>query len=299
MQYANLSRLLVVSYALSLPGAGMITAAHAAQDVTGTAPESAQHESDAKQLYGRITAIIAAESIGYVEIDTGNRRVWSAGPVEHSLAVGDGITISTSMPMRNFHSKTLDRDFPLVYFVKQFNTDSGPAGTPASGGREDPQGASFAAKPITRAETEIGPGGYLGESMLDGLNTDGKALSDYKGKPLIINVWASWCGPCRLEMGSLERLAQQYNGKLFNIIGISTDDYRDKAATFIEDTKITFDNYIDHNLTMERMLGANTIPLTVLVDSNGRVLTKVRGSREWDSPEIVQAIEKAFQINTK
>ena len=154
--------------------------------------------------------------------------------------------------------------------------------------------ASFAGTP---GEVEIG--GYLREATLDGLNGKTNTFAAYKGKPLLINVWASWCGPCRAEMGSLERQAPRYNGKEFNMIGVSTDDYRNRAEAFIEQTKITFDNYLDSKLFLENMLGANTIPLTVLVDADGRVLIKARGAYEWDNPEIVDAIGEVFHIKLK
>ncbi len=149
----------------------------------------------------------------------------------------------------------------------------------------------------TPGEVEIGS--YLREAELQGLFGKSKKFSDYKGKPLIINVWASWCGPCRAEMGSLQRLARRYNGKQFNIIGISTDDDRRAAVEFIKKSKVTFDNFIDSNVFLENMLGADSIPLTVLVDAQGRVLEKARGSFEWDSPEIVEAIAQVFQIKLK
>ncbi|MCK5662965.1 MAG: TlpA family protein disulfide reductase, partial [Thiotrichaceae bacterium] len=93
-----------------------------------------------------------------------------------------------------------------------------------------------------------------------------------------------------------ERLASSYNGKAFNIIGISTDDYRTRAETFIKKTGISFENYLDSKLFLENMLGANRIPLTILVDENGRVLKKVRGAYEWDNPEIIEAIGEIFKI---
>lgn len=83
----------------------------------------------------------------------------------------------------------------------------------------------------TPGEVEIG--GYLRDLKLQGFDGKTKKFSDFKGKPLIINVWASWCGPCRAEMGSLERLARRYGGKQFNVIGISTDDDGYAAAAFI------------------------------------------------------------------
>lgn len=149
----------------------------------------------------------------------------------------------------------------------------------------------------TPGEVEIG--GYLREARLQGLFGKTKRFSDYRGKPLIINVWASWCGPCRAEMGSLERLARRYNGKQFNVIGISTDDDHKSAAAFIKESKITFENFIDSNVFLENMLGANTIPLTILVDAQGRVLEKARGAYEWDSPEIVAAIAATFHLKLK
>lgn len=149
----------------------------------------------------------------------------------------------------------------------------------------------------TPGEVEVG--GYLREAKLQGLSGETKKLSDFKGKPLIINVWASWCGPCRAEMGSLERLARRYNGKQFNVIGISTDDDHNAAAAFIKKSKITFENFIDSNVYLENMLGANSIPLTILVDAQGKVLDKARGAYEWDSPEIVDAIGASFNIKLK
>lgn len=134
---------------------------------------------------------------------------------------------------------------------------------------------------------------------MQGLSGNTKKFSDFKGKPLIINVWASWCGPCRAEMGSLERLARRYNGKQFNVIGISTDDDGKAAVAFIKQSKVTFENFLDSNVLLENMLGADTIPLTILVDAQGKVLEKARGSYEWDSPEIVDAIRATFHIKLK
>ena len=153
---------------------------------------------------------------------------------------------------------------------------------------------STAAFALTPGEVEVG--GYLREATLQGLNVGTSKFSDFRGKPLIINVWASWCGPCRAEIGSLERLARRYSGKEFNVIGISTDDYRNAAQDFIKQSEVTFANFLDSKLFLENMLGANTIPLTVLVDSHGRVLLKARGAFEWDSPEIVDEIGKVFQL---
>lgn len=149
---------------------------------------------------------------------------------------------------------------------------------------------SFAGTP---GEVEVG--GFLRDAQLRGLSGQTRKFSDYLGKPFIINVWASYCGPCRAEMGSLERLSRRY-GNQFNVIGISVDDDFNAAVKFVRQTKVTFENYIDSKLLLENMLGANAIPLTVLVDAKGRVIEKVRGAHEWDSPEAVKFIGTALRL---
>ena len=141
---------------------------------------------------------------------------------------------------------------------------------------------------------EVGVGQVLREATLQGLNGPPRKLSAFRGKPLIINVWASWCGPCRAEMASLERLAWSEAGSHFAIIGISTDDYPRAAMAWLTQSNATISHFIDERLLMENMLGAKQIPLTVLVDANGRVVEKVYGAKEWDSAEALRLIGKAF-----
>ena len=144
---------------------------------------------------------------------------------------------------------------------------------------------------------EVQTGGYLREATLRSLDGNTRSFADFRGKPLIINVWASYCGPCRDEMGSLERLAQRYNGNQLNIIGISIDDYASRAQAFVKQTSVTFENFLDSKLFLENMLGANRIPLTILVDADGRVLKKARGAYEWDNPDIIDNIAETFSIS--
>ena len=146
---------------------------------------------------------------------------------------------------------------------------------------------------------EIQVGQYLHDATLQDFSGDTRKISELHGKPMIINVWASWCGPCRQEMAAINRLALRYNGKEFNVIGISTDDDANAARAFIHESKLTFTNYLDSKVMMENMLGANTIPLTILVDAHGRILKKVRGAQEWDSQESIQMIGSTFKIKLK
>jgi thiol-disulfide isomerase/thioredoxin len=138
-------------------------------------------------------------------------------------------------------------------------------------------------------------GGTLRDVKLRGLNGPERNLSEFLGKPLIINVWASWCGPCRAEMASLERLAWLDESRDLTIIGISTDDYADRAIDALAKSNATITHFIDANLVMEKMLGASTLPLTVFVAADGRVLQRNYGAREWDSPAALVLIDKVLR----
>jgi thiol-disulfide isomerase/thioredoxin len=143
---------------------------------------------------------------------------------------------------------------------------------------------------------EVAVGAVLRDASMQGISTPSRRLSDFRGKPLVINVWASWCGPCRQEMGSLERLSRRFDAKQLNVIGISTDDYRDRAQAFVKQSNITFSNFIDHELFLENMLGANRLPLTLLIDAQGKVMGKYYGAQEWDSPLSLDLIAKTLKI---
>jgi thiol-disulfide isomerase/thioredoxin len=137
-------------------------------------------------------------------------------------------------------------------------------------------------------------GGTLLDMTLQGLNGPARKLSEFRGRPLIINVWASWCGPCREEMASLERLAWRSESRYFAIIGISTDDDADRAKHLLKQINATISQFIDKDLRMENMLGASRLPLTVLIDGNGKVLEKIYGARQWDGADARRLIDEAF-----
>lgn len=157
-------------------------------------------------------------------------------------------------------------------------------------------GWSLACSASAATPGEVPVGGVLREATLRGLNGPNRQLSEFRGRPLIINVWASWCPPCVAEMDSLERLAWSDTGQQFLVIGISTDDYPDAAKGFLRKSQATLNHFIDERLLLENMLGANRLPLTLLVDAKGQVLHKVVGARDWNSPESVKLITQMFRL---
>ena len=159
---------------------------------------------------------------------------------------------------------------------------------------------AFLAMPAMAATKTSPPlvevGQVLPDVVMSGLNGPKRSLSSYRGRPLIINVWASWCGPCRKEAASLERLAWSEAGRRYTVIGISTDDDRNAALRWLRHSNATISHYIDSGprWTLEHMLGASTIPVTVLVDAQGRVVARFRGARDWNSAESIRLVESAF-----
>ena len=131
---------------------------------------------------------------------------------------------------------------------------------------------------------------------MSGLNGPPRSLASFRGRPLIINVWASWCSPCRKEAASLEQLAWSEKGGRYTIVGISTDDDRSAAVAWLKQSNATLSHYIDSapHWPLEKSLGASSIPLTVLVDPTGRVVGRIRGARDWYSAESIKLIERTF-----
>jgi thiol-disulfide isomerase/thioredoxin len=140
---------------------------------------------------------------------------------------------------------------------------------------------------------EIGRG--LPDVAMAGLNGPTRQLASFRGRPLIINVWASWCGPCKAEAASLERFAWGDAGKEYVVIGVSTDDDRHAALRWLQRSNATINHYIDSKLVLENMLGASHIPLTVLIDAGGRVVARFEGARDWDSAASAALVKEAYR----
>jgi thiol-disulfide isomerase/thioredoxin len=155
-------------------------------------------------------------------------------------------------------------------------------------------GGLVLAVPGAATTDEVPIGGVLRDAPLQGLNGPSRRLSQFRGRSLLINVWASWCGPCIEEMASIERLAWMEGRPPFAMIGVSTDDYPEPARAFLRRSNATISHFIDNALQIENMLGAARIPLTVLVGADGHVLDKIYGAREWDGPDSLRLLTRAF-----
>lgn len=114
---SHFSIILLAGFSLSLLNAGIINQAYAAQENT-----KGVQQNEPGKIHGKVTDVIDVTGYTYAEVDTGKNKVWAAGPTT-SLKVGDTVAFSPQMPMQNFHSKSLGRDFPIIYFINRYVTD--------------------------------------------------------------------------------------------------------------------------------------------------------------------------------
>jgi thiol-disulfide isomerase/thioredoxin len=119
-------------------------------------------------------------------------------------------------------------------------------------------------------------------------------LADMKGKVLLVNLWATWCAPCKVEMPSLNRLATKLGGPDFAVVPISFDwSGADKPRAFLAEARLdALPLYVDVKKDLMQKFGAPGLPLTVLIDREGREVARLAGTAEWDSAEAEALIRQ-------
>ena len=117
----------------------------------------------------------------------------------------------------------------------------------------------------------------------------------FEGKVLVLNVWATWCPPCRKEMPSLQRLSQMLDPKRFAVIGLSTDQDALLATEFLAQGGVTFNNFFDPNGKMSKQLGLTVYPETFLIAPDGTLARRVTGLQDWSSPEMLALLEDIYR----
>lgn len=117
-------------------------------------------------------------------------------------------------------------------------------------------------------------------------------LSDYRGKVILLNVWATWCAPCLKEMPSLSRLQDVRGNDDFQVITISLDRTAKEAADWLLDKDITnLTPWHDKSFSLNVAVKAPGLPMTVIYDRRGREVARLPGDAEWDSEEALKLVD--------
>jgi thiol-disulfide isomerase/thioredoxin len=131
--------------------------------------------------------------------------------------------------------------------------------------------------------------------VLDIISGSNDASGPLQGKMLVLNVWATWCPPCRSEMPGLDRLSRILDSKRFAVVGISVDTDTLLAAEFLVQHAITFSNYFDQSGKMTHLLGLKVYPETFVIASDRTLVRRITGLQDWASPDMVATIEGLYQ----
>lgn len=115
-------------------------------------------------------------------------------------------------------------------------------------------------------------------------------LSDYKGKILIVNFWASWCTPCLEEIPAMNRAYMQLRDKNVAMLAINFGEDKETVNQFLKKYPIDFDVLLDESSAMSKDWKINALPTTVIINPRSEVIDTLLGSREWDSEEIIAAV---------
>ena len=124
-----------------------------------------------------------------------------------------------------------------------------------------------------------------------------KTIEAFKGKVVLLNLWATWCGPCREEMPALDRLQKELGSDKFEVVAVSVDKNGfDKAREFLKGIDVKSLNfYADPTARAASHVKAIGMPATLLVDAEGREIGRLMGPAEWDHPDAKRLIEAALR----
>ena len=113
-----------------------------------------------------------------------------------------------------------------------------------------------------------------------------KTLADYRGQVVLLNVWATWCPPCIVEMPSMERLHQAYGSRGLKVVAVSIDDYvsEDSVRAFAKGLGLTFDILHDPTHSIERAYQTTGYPESFVIDRDGTIRKKWISAADWNSP---------------
>lgn len=147
-------------------------------------------------------------------------------------------------------------------------------------------------------EPQLGKGAAAPNFTLPDLTGKTVSLSDYRGKVVLLNIWATWCPPCVEEMPSMEKLYQKMKGEAFEILAVSLDESgAEVVAPFMKKHKLSFPALIDSAGTLKELYQTTGIPESLIITKDGVILEKIIGPRDWASSGAIKYFRELSSIN--
>ena len=143
----------------------------------------------------------------------------------------------------------------------------------------------FAAPSYRQGEASLA--GRSAENFTAEIDGRTEKLSDFKGKVVVLNFWASWCPPCVTETPSMIRLQQYIASRNGVVLGGSVDEEPAAYTQFLKDHNINFPTFRDPTKKIALDYGTSVYPETYIIDRHGKIARKIIGEQRWDSPEML------------
>ena len=120
-------------------------------------------------------------------------------------------------------------------------------------------------------------------------------IPDSTGRVLVLNFWATWCGPCKEEMPSLARLQSQFDSAQVSVVTVTSDRYPQGIKQVLDQLGITLPVLFDEDEELSRHFMVRGLPTTVLLDRSGRTVGRAVGPRAWDSKESIALVRQVLE----
>jgi len=154
----------------------------------------------------------------------------------------------------------------------------------------------------TKQANSIREGIYEGEIAPDftlkDLNGVEKSLKEFRGKVVLLNFWATWCSPCRIEIPSMVELYKKYKDRGLEIIGVNLDKLgKSDVEKFSLEHKINFPVLLNPSGNIAALYGVVALPTTVFLDRNGKIKGRISGAVDWTAEANLKTVELLLELN--
>ena len=130
------------------------------------------------------------------------------------------------------------------------------------------------------------------EFSLKDLNGRETSLREFDGRVVFLNFWATWCGPCRAEIPSMEQLYGELRDQGFTILAVNSQEPPEQVSAFVEESGMSFPVLLDAEGRIGAVYGVRAIPTTYIIGPQGAILGRMVGTRDWNSPEIISLVKE-------